>query len=440
MQQSASNPNHEPLIQHLNGLSTVKTSIHSTWQRISQYVHSVQHDIRSHHLFSIPASAPNRHDEGLIIAVSKQLPYSASQWRKDTINHVIWVTLKSPSPQLPPITIGVCYIPPITSHHMAFSSVTNRFDTLTRHIRAAVAAAAAAATPAHIMVAGDFNAKVGNLPDAWVSTFNEDIPARQSQDQGTNALGPHLMQLCEATVAMEVTSMVLCTGRTPLDIPAAPSYPRGNSRLDHALVSPSLFPFIHSCGISFPTQDSDHCPLVMNLHLPFTPPSTPSTHSIHSGTPVTRWGWDSTKRPAYANSLHSPACDQLLQHSIHLSSKHQLNQADNAFTSARTSASRSAGFRQKKPAPSNSTPTQHQRPAYRDQACRSLQCQWRRAERRNPGAPSTIVLLAQLQAMLTAKKRSFSNKQVFTFASLYKTDPRKFFNRHARLSHHCLLS
>ena len=112
-----------------------------------------------------------------------------------------------------------------------------------------------------------------------------------------------------------------------------------------------------------------------------------STHSIHSGTPVTRWVWDSTKRPAYANSLQSLACGQLLQHSIHLSSMHQLNQADNAFTSARTTASRSAGFRQKKPAPSNSTPTQHQRPTYWDQACRSLQCQWRRAERRNPGSP-----------------------------------------------------
>jgi len=112
------------------------------------------------------------------------------------VNHVIWVTLKSPSAQLPSITVGVCYVPPVTSHHMALSSVTNRFDTLSRHIRAAVAAAAAAATPAHIMVARDFNAKVGNLPDAWVSTFNEDIPPRQSVDQATNALGPHLMQLC----------------------------------------------------------------------------------------------------------------------------------------------------------------------------------------------------------------------------------------------------
>ena len=149
----------------------------------------------------------------------------------------------------------------------------------------------------------------------------------------------------------------LVHGQDPPGYPSRPQLPRGNSRLDHALVSPSLFPFIHACGISSPTQDSDHCPLVMNLHLPFTPPSTPSTHSIHSGTPVTRWVWDSTKRPAYANSLQSPACDQLLQHSIHLSSMHQLNQADNAFTSARTTASRSAGFRQKKPAPSSSTPT-----------------------------------------------------------------------------------
>ena len=47
----------------------------------------------------------------------------------------------------------------------------------------------------------------------------------------------------------------------------------------------------------------------------------------------------------------------------------------------------------------------------------------------NPGAPSTIALLAQLQAMLTARKRSFSNKHIFTFASLYKTDPRKFFQQ-----------
>ncbi len=94
----------------------------------------------------------------------------------------------------------------------------------------------------------------------------------------------------------------LVHGQDPPGYPSRPQLPRGNSRLDHALVSPSLFPFIHSCGISSPTQDSDHCPLVMNLHLPFTPPSTPSTHSFHSGTPLTRWVWDSTKRPAYVTA------------------------------------------------------------------------------------------------------------------------------------------
>ncbi|DBB14297.1 TPA: hypothetical protein ACH3X3_001234 [Trebouxia sp. C0006] len=126
-----------------------------------------------------------------------------------------------------------------------------------------------------VAIAGDSNAKEGNLPDAWVSTFSEDIPAGQSQDQGTNALGPHLMQLCEDT------SMVLCTGRTPLDTPATPSYPRGNSRLDHTLVSPSLFPFIHSWGISSPTQDSDHCPRVMKLHL-LPAPLHASIHAFHT--------------------------------------------------------------------------------------------------------------------------------------------------------------
>ncbi|DBA81451.1 TPA: hypothetical protein ACH3X1_007235 [Trebouxia sp. C0004] len=224
---------------------------------------------------------------------------------------------QSPSAQLPSTTVGVCYVPPITSHQMALKSVTDRFNTRTRHIRAAVAAAAAAAAaPAHIMVAGDFNAKVGNPPDAWVSTFTADIPPRQSQDQGTNALSPHLMQLCEDTFHGFMHRQ---------DPPGHPSYPRGNSRLDHALVSPSLFPFIHSCGISPPSQDSDHHPLDMKLHLPFTPPCTPSTHFIHSFRHTCHQvALGSTKRPAYASSLQSPACDQLLQHSIQASSMHQL--------------------------------------------------------------------------------------------------------------------
>ncbi|DBA84814.1 TPA: hypothetical protein ACH3X1_005847 [Trebouxia sp. C0004] len=83
------------------------------------------------------------------------------------------------------------------------------------------------------------------------------------------------------------------------------------------------------------------------------PPLHTSIHTfhtvIHSGTPVTRWVWDSTKRPAYASSLQSPVCDQLLQHSIQAYSMHQLNQADNIFTSARTTACCSAGFCQKHP-------------------------------------------------------------------------------------------
>ena len=71
------------LVQNVNCLSAVKTSIHNTWQRISHYgiavlsqtqvVHSVQHEFRSYHLFSIPASDPNRRGKGQIIAISKQL-------------------------------------------------------------------------------------------------------------------------------------------------------------------------------------------------------------------------------------------------------------------------------------------------------------------------------------------------------------------------------
>ncbi len=93
------------------------------------------------------------------------------------------------------------------------------------------------------MLAGDFNARVGSLPDPWVADMGDSIPPQlQNTDSTVNAHGRKLMRLCADS------AMILCTGRTLADTPAQPTFKaRTNtvaSRLDHVLVDPGLFSFI----------------------------------------------------------------------------------------------------------------------------------------------------------------------------------------------------
>ena len=76
--------------------------------------------------------------------------------------------------------------------------------------------------------------------------------------------------------------MILCTGRTPGDTPALPSFKaRTNtvaSRLDHVLVDPDLFSSIQSCCIGPVRDDSDHMPLEMRILLSAAAPPSPPPH------------------------------------------------------------------------------------------------------------------------------------------------------------------
>ena len=101
----------------------------------------------------------------------------------------------------------------------------------------------------------------------------------------------------------------MCTGRTPTDIPDTPSYPRSNSCLDHALVSPSLFPHILSCGVLPARPDSDNSPL--HLQLPILPPQLPRPAPPPDSAkfPVSCWKWDSNKQPIYANAMQTAAAN-----------------------------------------------------------------------------------------------------------------------------------
>ena len=104
-----------------------------------------------------------------------------------------------------------------------------------------------ASTQGHAVLAGDFNARVGSLPDPWVTDVGDSIPPQlQNTDSTIKAHGCKLMRL------FADSAMILCTSRTLADTPTQPTFKaRTNtmaSRLDHILVDPDFFSSIQRCG------------------------------------------------------------------------------------------------------------------------------------------------------------------------------------------------
>ena len=188
---------------------------------------------------------------------------------------VIWLTQRPSHTRQHTTTICVCYIPPESSISVQQSDrlAQMRFQALTQRLMSAT-------LQGHALLAGDFNARVGNLPDPWVTDVGHGVPPQLlNTDNTINSHGRKLVRLCEDS------AMILCTGRTLGDLPALPSFKaRTNtvaSRLDHVLVDPDLFSSIQSCCIGPIRDDSDHMPLEMRILLsaaaPLSPPPTYAT-------------------------------------------------------------------------------------------------------------------------------------------------------------------
>ena len=155
-------------------------------------------------VFTIPATSLGRAGEGVLLAVRQQLPFSVSHWQTDQANRTIWLTLKPAQSRQHPLTVGVCYIPPEShrSAQLSRRSAQVRFESLAAHI-------AQLSSGGHVLLAGDFNARVGAAAQPWITDLSDDASAQlQSSDSTLNGHGRKLLHLCEET------AMVLCTGKT----------------------------------------------------------------------------------------------------------------------------------------------------------------------------------------------------------------------------------
>jgi len=144
-------------------------------------------------VFAIPATSLGTTGEGVLLAVRQQLPFSISHWQTDQANSTIWLTLRPSQSQQRPLVLGVCYIPPDSHHSVQLSqrSAQVRFESLAARI-------AQLSSEGHVLLAGDFNARIGAASQPWVTELGGGVSA-QLQNNGitVNGHGCKLLRHCE---------------------------------------------------------------------------------------------------------------------------------------------------------------------------------------------------------------------------------------------------
>ena len=288
----------------------------------------------------------------------------------------------------------MCYVPPETTlaSQPDGRSAQLRFQALTGRLPVATA-------QGHAVLAGDFNARVGSLPDPWVADMGDSIPPQlQNTDSTVNTHGRKLMRLCADS------AMILCTGRTLADTPAQPTFKaRTNtvaSRLDHVLVDPGLFSFIQYCGVGLTRPDSDHMPLEMRILLSAAAPPSSPLQPVQHHTPT--WLWDGAKLEQYALALQAEPCQASLQQSCEAAAAGELQQADGHINTALKTAAQMAGLRQTRP--QSSQPPRLSDFPWFDSRCVVLRSQLRRAKLLSPRSPEVRILQRRYRGQLRRSK------------------------------------
>ena len=159
------------------------------------------------------------------------------------------------------VMLGAAYINPASSHFPTHA-VTDSFSSLLSEI-----AHATQVTP-HVLLCGDFNAKVGRMSE--VSELHDGLlmahPAlhqsRRCECSGTNAAGRHLIELAS------VSGCVLGTGRVHGDngqrTCVGHATRLGGSRPDHVVMSDKVFGAAVHVDIMDVPYISDHMPMSMS--------------------------------------------------------------------------------------------------------------------------------------------------------------------------------
>ena len=142
----------------------------------------------------------------------------------------------------------------------------------------------------------DMNARVGHLEDAACAQ------GRGCTDTVINAHGRQLISMCNSGGSL------LCIGRAPGDESATYSYnftARSlGSRIDHVVVSQSLYNMVLACLVNMHRPESDHYPIECTLQLSVQRTQPQQWY----GQPLLKRHWRLDLRADYFGSLQSSQC------------------------------------------------------------------------------------------------------------------------------------
>ena len=331
-----------------------------------------------HSIAFCPASQQGLAGEGIAIAIRKSDAHHVQDWSSDDTS--LWVKICFQS-RSRPLLVGVCYVPPAGSPNLRQQNLQDRMSKLTANV-------AAAMLEGDVLLAGDFNARVGTLLEAACAQ------QRGCTDSTVNAHGKQLLQLCQSTATL------LCTGRAPGDEHAALSF-KGNhhspgSRLDHVVASHDLLPHITHCSVNPARPESDHHPIECTLRMPVGPvPVVQCT-----GQPLSRRHWRSEMQATYCEQLQSEPCLNKLQAAEAFVAQGNVQGAFRAFGEALDLAADSSGM-PKKVAGKVARPSAHQ--PFFDAACASLKRAVHRAK--DPAARKTLE--RKYHSVVRSKRRAY---------------------------------
>lgn len=213
---------------------------------------------------------------GLACYVRKHLASHVSVWKYAQDGSCIWMKISKAAGLQADLFLCLAYFCPEKSTFYDNPAVLDPFENLTKHL------AEIKSSGAHVMLAGDFNARTARLPDAIPAADHADIPdvtlpnihmlpagsaPRQSSDATVNPFGKKLIALCQDA------SLLILNGRVNGD--AQGQYTchthNGQSLVDYFIASPDMVtPELHLHVDSLPPE-SDHCQLY--LRVPICPVS-----------------------------------------------------------------------------------------------------------------------------------------------------------------------
>ena len=299
-----------------------------------------------------------------------------------------------------PLLIGACYVPPSGSHNLRDNDVGSRFSTLADKISAAT-------VEGHVLLAGDMNARVAHLEEAACAQ------RRGCVDTVINAHGRHLIQMCDSSGSL------LCTGRTPGDECASYSYKptarSPGSRIDHVVVSHSLYDAVAACAVSVQRLESDHHPIECTLRLDVQVVQP----QLCRGIPLSRRHWQPDLRAEYCRHLGSQQCQQQLQAAMLAASAGNVHAAFQSLHSAVGQAADMSGMvcvsRRGKSARAPHQP-------FFDRECVQLKREVQHAS--NPAMKKTLE--RQYHSVVRSKRRKYLQRRLQDLIAQQHSQPRSF--------------